>query len=82
VTLAGQAGLVGHIKIGENAQVGAQAGVIKSVPAGESVSGYPARPHREALRVLAGLEKLPDLVQRVRMLEERVRELQKEDATS
>lgn len=67
--LAGQAGVQGHIEIGAGARVGGQAGVTASVAAGETVSGYPARPHREALRVQAAMMKLPELVRRVKELE-------------
>jgi UDP-3-O-[3-hydroxymyristoyl] glucosamine N-acyltransferase len=63
VIIAGQAGLVGHIKIGDKAIIGAQAGVTKSVPAKVMVSGYPARPHLQAMRLSAALEKLPALLQ-------------------
>jgi UDP-3-O-[3-hydroxymyristoyl] glucosamine N-acyltransferase len=58
VVLAGQAGLAGHLEIGDGARIGAQAGVISSVPAKASYSGYPARPHREALRAQAALYRL------------------------
>jgi UDP-3-O-[3-hydroxymyristoyl] glucosamine N-acyltransferase len=65
VIIAGQAGLVGHISIGAGARIAAQAGVIGDVPAGETWSGYPARPHREALRTQAAARKLPDLLKRL-----------------
>jgi UDP-3-O-[3-hydroxymyristoyl] glucosamine N-acyltransferase len=61
VVLAGQAGIVGHIHIGDAAVIGAQAGVTKDVPAGQRMLGSPATPEREQKRVLASLEKLPDL---------------------
>jgi UDP-3-O-[3-hydroxymyristoyl] glucosamine N-acyltransferase len=67
--LGGQAGVQGHIEIGAGARIGAQAGVTASVPAGATVSGYPARPHREALRVQAAVFGLPKLVERLRALE-------------
>jgi UDP-3-O-[3-hydroxymyristoyl] glucosamine N-acyltransferase len=69
VTLAGQAGIPGHIRIGDGATVAAQAGVFGDVPAGAVYSGYPARPHREALRAQAGLFRLHELAGRVRALE-------------
>jgi UDP-3-O-[3-hydroxymyristoyl] glucosamine N-acyltransferase len=56
--LAGQVGLAGHITIGRGARVGAQAGVFGDVPAGETWSGYPARPHKESLRAQGVLFKL------------------------
>ena len=70
--LAGQAGVGGHLTIGAGARVGGQAGVTADVPAGATVSGYPARPHREAMRAQAGMFKLPELIQRLKRLEEAV----------
>ena len=61
VLLAGQAGLAGHLKVGRGARVAAQAGVIGDVPAGATVSGFPARPHREVLRQTAALRRLSRL---------------------
>ncbi|HEX6133937.1 MAG TPA: UDP-3-O-(3-hydroxymyristoyl)glucosamine N-acyltransferase [Longimicrobiales bacterium] len=72
VTLGGQAGIAGHITIGDGATIAAQAGVFGDVAPGTTVSGYPARPHREALRAQAGLFRLPDLVKRLRALERAV----------
>ena len=57
--LAGQVGVGGHVVIGAKATVGGQAGVFGDVPAGETWSGYPARPHRDAIRAQATLFKLP-----------------------
>ena len=76
VTLGGQAGLVGHIEIGDGAVVGAQAGVISSVPAGTCVSGYPAKPHREAMKLQASVQHLPELYKLVRQLEKRLNRLE------
>ena len=72
VTLAGQAGLVGHLRIGDGAIVAAQSGVINDVPAGETWFGYPARRRAQVMRANAALLKLPELVRRVRRIEERV----------
>lgn len=60
VVFGGQAGLAGHLRVGDDARIAAQAGVIGSVPAGTTVSGYPARPHREFLRAQAALYRLAD----------------------
>jgi UDP-3-O-[3-hydroxymyristoyl] glucosamine N-acyltransferase len=69
VTFGGQAGINGHIVIGDGATIAGQAGVFGDVEPGETVSGYPARPHREALRAQAALFRLPDVVRRLRVLE-------------
>jgi UDP-3-O-[3-hydroxymyristoyl] glucosamine N-acyltransferase len=69
--IAGQAGLAGHITIGAGARLAAQAGVFGDVPAGESWSGYPARPHRESLRASGALLKLASMMRRIeKLLEE------------
>jgi UDP-3-O-[3-hydroxymyristoyl] glucosamine N-acyltransferase len=68
VILAGQAGIGGHIEIGDRARIGGQAGVFGSVPAGETWSGYPARPHRESLRAQAALFKLASMVRSLEKL--------------
>lgn len=69
VTLGGQAGLNGHIEIGDGATIAAQAGVFGDVPPGVVYSGYPARPHKEALRAQAALFRLPQVLKRIRALE-------------
>jgi UDP-3-O-[3-hydroxymyristoyl] glucosamine N-acyltransferase len=66
--LAGQAGISGHVSIGAGARIAAQAGVFGDVPAGESWSGYPARPHRESLRASAALLKLAGMMRRLENL--------------
>jgi UDP-3-O-[3-hydroxymyristoyl] glucosamine N-acyltransferase len=70
-----QAGLVGHIELGDGVQVAAQSGVPHSVPAGLTVSGSPARPHLENLRIISHLAKLPEIYQRLKDLEKRIEEL-------
>jgi UDP-3-O-[3-hydroxymyristoyl] glucosamine N-acyltransferase len=42
--------------------------VFGDVPAGETWSGYPARPHRDALRAQAALFKLAEFMKRVERL--------------
>ncbi|MCC7194104.1 MAG: UDP-3-O-(3-hydroxymyristoyl)glucosamine N-acyltransferase [Gemmatimonadaceae bacterium] len=63
--IAGQAGIAGHQTIGKGARIAAQAGVFGGVPAGETWSGYPARPHRDALRAQAALFKLAGLMRKI-----------------
>ncbi|MDD5618599.1 MAG: UDP-3-O-(3-hydroxymyristoyl)glucosamine N-acyltransferase [Candidatus Omnitrophica bacterium] len=72
VTLAGQAGIAGHLAIGDNVIVGAQAGVTKSIPANTFVSGYPAKPHKEATKINAYVQRLPQLNETVLELKKRL----------
>ena len=62
VILAGQVGVAGHLTIGAGARIAGQAAVFGDVPAGETWSGYPARPHRESLRAQASMHRLPALL--------------------
>jgi len=77
VTLAGQSGLVGHLTVGDNVIVGAQAGVTKSIPPNTFVSGYPAKPHKEATKINAYIQRLPELNETVSMLKARLDKAQK-----
>jgi UDP-3-O-[3-hydroxymyristoyl] glucosamine N-acyltransferase len=62
VVIGGQVGMQGHHTIGKGAKIGGQSGVFGDVPPGETWSGYPARPHREALRAQAALFKLSSMM--------------------
>jgi UDP-3-O-[3-hydroxymyristoyl] glucosamine N-acyltransferase len=64
----GQVGVADHRTIGAGARIAAQAGVFGDVPAGQTWSGYPARPHREALRAQAALFRLPPFLKRLERL--------------
>lgn len=70
VVLAGQAGLADHTHVARAARVAAQGGVIGHVPAGTTVSGYPARDHREVLRQAAALKRLTPIVTALEALAE------------
>jgi len=60
--IAGQAGLAGHFTVGRGARIAAQSGVDRTVPAGTTVFGYPARERREYLRTLAAMNRLARIV--------------------
>ena len=68
VIIGGQAGFHGHRTIGKGARIAAQSGVFGDVPAGETWSGYPARPHRESLRAQAALFRLTEMVKGIERL--------------
>ncbi|SHI87014.1 UDP-3-O-(3-hydroxymyristoyl)glucosamine N-acyltransferase [Propionispora hippei] len=78
VTFAGQVGSTGHITIGDNCVFAARAGIIGDVAPNSFFAGFPARPHKEWLRAEAYINKLPDLVKKVKELEKRVTELSPE----
>jgi UDP-3-O-[3-hydroxymyristoyl] glucosamine N-acyltransferase len=71
VIMAGQSGAAGHVHIGAQARIAARGGVIGDVPAGETWSGFPARPHRDALRASAALNRLAGIIKRLERLLEK-----------
>ncbi len=73
VALAGQVGIIGHLEIGDGARIAAQAGVSQDVPAGETWFGHPARQRTQVMRANAAFLRLPELLRRVRRIEESFR---------
>lgn len=67
--LGGQVGIAGHLDIGAGASLAGQSGVMSDIPAGQTWSGSPARPHREWLRATSAFYKLPELLRRLAALE-------------
>ena len=68
VTFGGQVGVGGHIVINDGAVIAAKSGVTKNVDSGVTVSGNPARPHMESLRVSAAVGRLPKIIELVKKL--------------
>ena len=58
VQVGGQAAMAGHLRIGQGAQIGAQAGVIGDAPAGAVLLGSPAQPRTEFFRQVATLKRM------------------------
>jgi len=77
--IAGHVGIADHVVIGAGAVVAAKAGVIADVPAGATVFGTPAGPHREQMRSFAALRRLPDALRRLEQLERMVLPLSAEE---
>jgi UDP-3-O-[3-hydroxymyristoyl] glucosamine N-acyltransferase len=69
VKIAGQVGTRGHMHIGSRANIAGRSGVWGDIPEDATVSGNPARDHREALRNEAMLRSVPRLLARVTALE-------------
>ncbi|GAB6280440.1 MAG: UDP-3-O-(3-hydroxymyristoyl)glucosamine N-acyltransferase [Thermovirga sp.] len=68
VIMAARSGVADHVTVGERAQVAAHGGATKDVPPGATVSGFPARDHREELKKQALLRRLPEMSESVRAL--------------
>lgn len=83
VMIGGQAGIVGHLQIADGAKINAQSGVSKSIRVPNSaVTGSPAHDYTATLRSQAISRNLPDLEKRVKDLEQLVRQLLRERASS
>jgi len=58
VMVGGQGGLAGHLHIGTGARIAAKSGLMRDVPAGETVCGSPAVPLTEFMRQTAMVQRL------------------------
>lgn len=75
VWMGGQVGIINHLEIGDGARLAVATKVLRDVPAGETMSGHPARPHREDLQRQAAAGRVPKIMERLRALEAEVRAL-------
>jgi len=76
--LAGQVGTAGHLSVGAGTVITAQSGVPNDVPPRSLYSGYPAVENREWLKMMAALNRLPELQKRVQQLETEMEKLRGE----
>jgi UDP-3-O-[3-hydroxymyristoyl] glucosamine N-acyltransferase len=75
--IAAQSGIAGHLKLGRQSTVGAKSGVMRDIPDGGSVLGIPAAADKQAKRQWVAIQKLPELVRKVRELEAKIQDLSK-----
>ncbi|MEM7516683.1 MAG: UDP-3-O-(3-hydroxymyristoyl)glucosamine N-acyltransferase, partial [Planctomycetota bacterium] len=80
VIMGGQAGAGGHLTIADGVSIGGGGGVIGDIAESGEYLGWPARPRRETFKRLAAQNKVPDLMKRLRSLEERLRKLEGESS--
>ncbi len=74
VVLAGQAGVSDHVEVGSRSVIGPRSTIMRSVPPGSVLSGLIlAAPHKDWLRVVRLLPKLPALWRRVAGIERALR---------
>jgi UDP-3-O-[3-hydroxymyristoyl] glucosamine N-acyltransferase len=78
VLVGGQVGVINHVEIADNVALIAQSGVSKSLTKAGTYFGSPAKEQRIAFRIEAALRRLPDLIEEVRHLRERVESLEKQ----
>ncbi len=76
VIVGGQAGLSDHIQVGDQAMIAARSGVARNVEPEQVVSGTPAMPHVEWLRLQPLIARLPEFRRHLRELEDRLQALE------
>ncbi|MHC4750339.1 MAG: UDP-3-O-(3-hydroxymyristoyl)glucosamine N-acyltransferase, partial [Planctomycetota bacterium] len=69
-------GLADNIEIGDGTMVGAQAGVMNSVPAGQKLAWTPAIERKDALRIVGLTMRLPKMVEQLKQLNKRIEKLE------
>ena len=77
VVFGGQVGVADHVKIGDFVMAGGGTKISKSFPSKTVLFGYPAKPADKARELIASIGLLPKLFERVRMLEAKIKELEK-----
>jgi UDP-3-O-[3-hydroxymyristoyl] glucosamine N-acyltransferase len=82
VTMGGQVGVAGHLKIGNAVTVAAQSGVMEDLEDQKIYLGAPAMPANHARRVYTIFTQLPEMLERVKQLEQKVEELSGPDGES
>jgi UDP-3-O-[3-hydroxymyristoyl] glucosamine N-acyltransferase len=66
VIMGGKAAISGHLKIGNRVTIAGKAGVTANVGDGEVVAGFPAIPHKQWLRAVTLIPRLPELFKEIR----------------
>jgi len=77
VILAGQVGIAGHLKVGDDAVVTAKSATSHDVENGKIISGIPAFDNRDWLRSIAAFRRLGEMARTIRDLEKRLSNLEK-----
>lgn len=72
VRLGGQAGVRDHVRLNTGCSVGAKAGVMNDIPAGETWIGIPASTEFEQKRQLVTFKRIPDIRDKVEALEKQL----------
>jgi UDP-3-O-[3-hydroxymyristoyl] glucosamine N-acyltransferase len=78
--LAGSSGVADHVTIGMGAVVMARSGVAGNVKAGAQVFGSPAKDKKTAYKEQVAIGKLPELLKKVKLLEEKLQALEDKQA--
>lgn len=73
VILAGQVGIAGHLRVGDDAVITAKSATSHDVGDGKIISGIPAFDNRDWLRSIAAFRRLGEMARAIRDLEKRIK---------
>lgn len=76
--IGGNAGLADHLKIGKQVRIAAKSGVVGHVDDNSEVAGYPHAESSLWRRAMVLVRQLPELFQKVQLLNKRIESLEKE----
>ena len=76
VVLAGQVGIAGHLKVGDDAVITAKSATSHDVENGKILSGIPAFDNRDWLRSIAAFRRLGEMAKTIRDLAKRMADLE------
>ena len=71
--IAGQVGIVGHLRIGDNVKIGAQSGVEHDIKDGEIYLGTPALEVRKTRRLYVYWRNFDQVMKKIYQLEKSVK---------
>ncbi len=77
VTLAGQSGVLGHLEIVDDCVIGTKSLVSSSIKNKGTYTGYPLLEHKRWLKAQTLVQKLPEIKDKIKELEERLERLEK-----
>lgn len=63
--IGGQVGIIGHLKIGDNVKIQAQAGVTSDIKSDLRVTGTPAISYMNYNKSYIHFKNLPDIVKKI-----------------
>lgn len=72
VVIAAQVGIAGHVTVGSQSTLAARCGVTRDLEPGQTYLGFPAVPVAQEKRRLASVNRLPQLLARVKELEAQI----------
>ena len=75
VAVGGHVGVRDNVTIGNQVQCAAYAAIASDIPDGAVIAGVPAHDAKHALRELQALQRLPELIKKVRAIETRLESL-------